>query len=129
MAVAVQLDPVAGGDGLSKQRRTLHHLLAGEEEGGRCGRLAQGLEDGRRALRVRAVVEGEGDALGTVLAQQDRERVPDRRHHRGQRRARVGDGSCGEAGPGDRGDQGAGFAASWWLTGSAVAEDGWATAW
>ena len=62
VAVAVQLDPVAGGDDLRRQRRPPHDLLAGEEEGRRGAGLAQSLEHARGALRVRAVVEGDRDA-------------------------------------------------------------------
>ena len=44
---------------LRRQRRLALHLLAHEEEGGRGTGLGQQLEHRGRALRVRAVVEGD----------------------------------------------------------------------
>jgi hypothetical protein len=38
---------------------------------------------------VRAIVEGEEDALDFLYAQDDRQSTPDRGHDRGQRRARM----------------------------------------
>ena len=68
-----------------------HDLLAGEEEGRGGAGLAQDLEHERRPLRVRAVVEGDRDAVRPRLAQLDPERLAQARHDRCQGRAGVDD--------------------------------------
>ncbi len=67
VAVTVQLDPVTGGDDLRHQRRAALDLLADQEEGRSRVRLAQDLQHDWRALRMRAVVEGERHARGAIL--------------------------------------------------------------
>ena len=64
MAIAVQGDGVAGGRDLGDQRRAPLHLLADHEERRARVRAREGLEHGRRALGVRAVVERQRDARG-----------------------------------------------------------------
>ena len=91
MAVAVQADPVARGDDLAGERGVAPHLLADEEEGRAARRCArQDLEHRGRALRVRAVVEGE--------------RVAARRWPCGPRlrAARAAPGQIAAASPGSR---------------------------
>jgi hypothetical protein len=64
VAVAVHRDSVPGGRDLREQRAGAAHLLADHEERGPRGVLAQQLEHGRRAARMRPVVEGQRDRTG-----------------------------------------------------------------
>ncbi len=106
--MAVQLDPVPGGDDLGRQRRTPLDLLAGEEEGRRGAVLAQRLQHGRRPLRVRAVVEGEGDAVRAGhRARSIPSAAPKPWHERRERRAGVQHRRGGDPGSQQRPDQGA----------------------
>ena len=88
MAVAVQRDLMACGCDLGGQRGKALDLLADEEEG--RDRLGAGerLEHCRRALRMRAVVEGERNAVCMREPQRDLERP------REDRRDRSGSRSC-----------------------------------
>ena len=107
VAVAVQLDPVPGGDDLGGQRRSPLDLLAGEEEGGDRAVLAQRLEHGGRPLRVRPVVEGEGDVLAPGgKAHRDAERVAEPGHDRGEGGPGVEDRAGAGGGAEQRSDQG-----------------------
>ena len=61
MPVAVQGHEVSGAVNPGGQLRAALDLLADEEEDRRQSGLSQDLEHGRRAFRMRAVIEGEGD--------------------------------------------------------------------
>lgn len=89
MAVAVQLHAVAGGNDLSDKRRPPHHLLTGEEEGRRRPPLAQNLEHRGGPLRVRPVVEGQGNAVPLALLHLNPKGRTQPRDDRCQRRAGV----------------------------------------
>ena len=74
VAIAVQADPVAGGDDLGGERRVARDLLADEEEGRADAARGQHLEHGRRPLAVRPVVEGQAVAAAAERAVGDPER-------------------------------------------------------
>src|SRR5436305_1872604 len=104
MTMAVQLHPVPGGNDLGNQRRPPRHLLTDQKEGGRGPALAQGLEHRGRALRVRAIVEGEGDAFVPTL-HLNPQGGTEPRHDRRQRRSGVQDDGSGGASAKQRLDQ------------------------
>src|ERR1044072_3641714 len=95
MTVAMQLNPVAGGDDLGRQGGAADDLLAGEEK--RCSRirLPQALQRERGALRMGTVVKGQRYAVGVLLSPQDPEPG---RQTRDNRRNGVDQGSSVEAG-------------------------------
>ena len=102
--MTVQLDPMSGGDDVGDERRAARHLLADEEEGGGCTRLAQDLEHRRGPQRMRAVVEGERHTPGIGLPVKDSKRFPDSGRDGGGRRTGM-DQSAGSAGDENRSPQ------------------------
>ncbi len=91
---------VPGGPDLGREARIALHLLADEEEGG-AGAGAVELGQRRRgALRMGAVVEGQGHA-GAVGAAGHAQRRRDRGHVAGQCGQRPGGRSGGWHGEGD----------------------------
>ena len=87
MPVAVHGDLVPAVGHLAGERGVAPHLLAHEEEHRRAPGRGQAVQDGRRALRVRAVVEGEQRRRAGVPAGHA-ERRRDRRDDRRERRQR-----------------------------------------
>ncbi len=75
MAEAVQPDRMPGGDDLGQQGRPALHLLTDHEEGRRRRGPGQHLEHRGSALRMRPVVEGQGDARGRREAPGQAERI------------------------------------------------------
>jgi hypothetical protein len=67
VVVAVGLDLVMARNDLLGQLRVRLHLLADQEEGAADLHLVESVEDGRRGVRVRTVVEREGDAVLCAL--------------------------------------------------------------
>src|SRR5438067_4133427 len=77
-------DLVPAVDDRARERRTAGDLLSDEEERGRCAVTGELLEHGGRALRMRAVIEGEGHAIAGDAAV-DAVRGSEPRHVRGER--------------------------------------------
>jgi hypothetical protein len=98
MAMTVQLHPVARGDDLGDQRRPALHLLAGEKERGRGAALAQSLEHRGGPLWVRAIIEGEDNALVPVPPHLYSQGGAEPRHDRRKRRTGVQHGGSASAG-------------------------------
>ena len=87
MAVAVQCHVVPRGDDLRRERRSPLNLLADEEESRRRLGLGKSLENSRRSLWVRTVIEGEPDSAGVTDAIPHAQRPPHERNaDRGCRR-------------------------------------------
>jgi len=84
VTVAVHPDPVPGRRDLTEQRARAAHLLADDEEGGRRPVLAQHLQHGRRAARMRAVVEGQRHRGRQLEAPRDAQHGAHRRHDGGE---------------------------------------------
>ena len=83
VAIAVQADAMAGGDDLGGQRRVAGDLLADEEERRPHAAVGEHLEHGRRALGVRAVVEGQGHpGPGRACGRRSPSGAPQRRRRR-----------------------------------------------
>ena len=94
MAVAVQGDAVPRVDDLAGERRVAQDLLADEEEG-RANTLArEDLEHRRRALCVRAVVEGQRIPSATGGAVLDPQRPAQSRPRTGEAREQVARGGA-----------------------------------
>ena len=84
--VAVQRDHVAGRGDLGGQGGISLDLLSDQEEGRLSARVPERLEHGRRALRMRAVVEGDRDPAPIGVAPRHPEGPCDRRRHGRERR-------------------------------------------
>jgi hypothetical protein len=91
----VDRDVVAGGNNLGRQRGPRLHLLAGQEERGLCLPIPQQLEDRWRSLRVRAIVEGQGDRALIVDPIDHPQRAAQRRYRGGEARRKVPHGHPG----------------------------------
>jgi len=62
---------MAGGDDLGGERRVAVHLLADQKERGRDPGALERRKDGRGALRMRTVVEGQRDPAVTRQVERD----------------------------------------------------------
>ncbi len=79
MAMAMQRDLVSPGDDLPDHRRPALHLLADQEERRASPDIAEDLQDRRRPLRMRSVVEGQAHGSGVRHAVADAERAAQER--------------------------------------------------